>query len=717
MILGGFNNATMVGGAVSLRGKASATLAGCIFMRNQAGLHGGAVAVMEESSATFIGCTFLDNEALGGVGGAVAVGSSEAAAGEVVFQGCYFKRNEAFSGGDPELDPASRFGGALALVRSTSTVTINGSNFDSNTADAGAAIWAGTPVRVSSSQILTSFGDGIHIRNTEAVLDTIIVSENMNLVNFDAGAGLTCTGSSGKITATTSSFSDNGSGRMGGGALIQSGCSASFFGCTFEKNFAVMGAGVALGELNEEAAAPTDAGAVSFTKCIFRENNAAGVNDPNGELEIAGTKITIPVESGMGGGLAVFGASSPVRIEQCMFRKNEAFMGGGLFSADAIELTGEPSGFDENTAGFAWYTDAELKPTQMGGGALVMMTAAKRGGAVRINNSLFHRNIALGAFGGGLAVIGANIHFSGTTFIQNQVLGDSSQGGGLYVQSSNVTDDSNYLATDNNAMGAFLNVFLADEAIAVVDGGKATTNMRSCYQCSPCQICSVKSGRCQFPPKLEEWCKFTNSCNKDSCPFVTIGAAVFDESNFRSLSIDIDIPYTVSAEGSGTAIPCSAAFAAESLPTLGKGATCKLTSKASGTGRRRVLLGPTGNQLIVNLGADFTAGPGSTLQMLTSGLPSQYSGLSDSAIVQISQATVRRSVLESGLQIANGTLASAFTASTSTGAGAGAGAEAGVGFGTFRSGAFAGARAPQGLGSALLLILTTLLASLLATLL
>eukprot|EP00741_Cyanophora_paradoxa_P004080 tig00000767_g3962.t1 len=701
MILGGYNNVTGLGGAVSLRDKASAVFAGCIFSKNQAGMNGGAVAVLEESSANFVGCTFVDNEALDGVGGAVVVGSAASPAGEVSFHGCFFSRNEAFSGGDPQIDPARRYGGALAIVRSNSAVTINGTNFDANTADAGgactteisrqvivninvvfaAAVWAGSPVRISASQILNSFGDGLHISNTEADIDTVIVHGNVNLITLDAGAGLTCTGSSGKVTAKTSSFKDNGSGKM--------------------DNFAIMGAGVAVGDLDASevpaSSAPTDAGTVAFASCVFSGNIAGGVNDPEGALEIGGAKVSFPAESGMGGGLAVFGASSPVRIEQCVFRKNEAFMGGGLFSADSLDIVGEPSGFDENKAGFEWYSDAELIPTQMGGGALVMMTAGRRGGVVRINNSLFHRNTALGAFGGGLAVIGASVKFEGTFFIQNQVQGEGSQGGGLYVQGANVTESSDYVATANTAKGPFKNVFLADEAIAVAGGAGAVSssgaNMKSCYQ-----VCGVKSGRCQFPPKLEEWCNFTGSCDKESCPFVTIGAAAFDQTNFRSLTIDIDIPYTVSTDsGAGTTIPCSAAFTEETVKLLGKGAVCKLTRSAgSGSGRRRVLLGPTGNQLIINLGADFTAGPGATLQMLAAGMPAQYQ-LSDSAVVQ---ATVPRSVLQSSLQIANSTITSAYVSDQ----------RAFVSV----SGSFAGTRAPQGLCSALLLLFTALVASLLA---
>eukprot|EP00741_Cyanophora_paradoxa_P015391 tig00020878_g14856.t1 len=652
--------------------------------------------------------------ALRGAGGAIVVGSAQSSAGEVSFQGCYFTRNEAFSGGDPALDPQHRFGGALALVRANSVVTVNGTNFDSNTADAAGAIWVGTAARISSSQIGNSLGGGLHVSNAEVALDTVIVSDSFNLINADAGGGLTCTGSSAKLTVTTSSFSSNIAAKTGGAALIQSGCSASFYGTQFEKNGAIMGGGVAVGELDpsEASSAPTDAGSVSFTKCVFLENIAGGV-DPSDPVEIGGQKLDLPTESSMGGGLAVFGASSPVRIEQCVFRKNEAFMGGGLFSADAIDITGETSGFDENTAGFSWYKDADLEPTQIGGGALIMMTAGRRGGVVRINKSLFFRNSALGAFGGGIAVIGASIKFEGTLFIQNQVKGDSSQGGGLYVQASNVTEGSDYIATSNAADGIFKNVFLADEAIAVVDAESgaqpSSANMKSCYQCTPCQICGVKTGRCQFPPNLEEWCKFTNSCNKESCPFVTIGAATFDQRDFTSISIEIDIPYTINSDGTtSSTIPCSSAIAAETLPLLGRGVTCKLTgskSSGSGAGRRRTLLGPTGNQLVVNLGAGFTVAPGSTLYMLTGGMPSQYAGLSDAAIVQIGQVTLSRSVVESNLQIANGTITAAFTSTSDQGGFLGRGS----------SGARWAARASQGLGHALLLLLVTLAATLLAT--
>eukprot|EP00741_Cyanophora_paradoxa_P023279 tig00000254_g22486.t1 len=662
------------GGAVSLLDGASAAFLFCTFSKNKAKTHGGAVVVLGESSAIFGNSTFFHNEALEGGGGAVSVGAdSEAkmAAGEVSFSGCSFLENAAglamadaavYTAQAPNLnrlsqgtstvdfskyDPAHRVGGAIAVVKSSATVTIVGTTFRRNMADSGGAIWAGSPVAVSKCLITSSIGDGLAVVNAAASVEATLISDNGNIFNVakNSGGGLTCLGSNAKLTVSLTMFEENAAYFAGGGALVAQGCTASFESSSFMFNGAMVGGAVSVGLPGGIIA--NDGGGVQLRQCLINFNSAGDI-----DMRALGQ----PGGVGQGGGIAVMGTNTPVVVEECVLNGNQAFGGGGIYAADSITLAGGKNVIFNNTAGFLW-----------------------------------------GTYGGGLALIKGTTKLDDTVIIQNEVGMADGQGAGFFVGlDARVADGSKYRATANagsgvvrptaasssssadpaadvDARGAarvaqFKNVFFAAQAKAIVEAFRTggpdaaaaiAASATSCYKCSPCQVCGVETGRCQFPADIDSWCKYIGSCNPETCEFVSIGAA--------KLNLELDVEYTLPS-GAGS-IPCSAIFTADTISLLGASPKCSIAAPASKSNRGLLQTSPA---LVVDLGQGFNIQPGSSLELLTGNLPAQYSGLSNSAIIQISQAAKPVSALEQSLRSAGGNITgSSFASSSGTTAGAG----------------------------------------------
>eukprot|EP00741_Cyanophora_paradoxa_P023208 tig00021572_g22416.t1 len=565
------------GGAVALFAGASAAFENCIFVQNDARRGGGAVAVLDGSEARFEGCVFSSNSAP--IGGAVLVSGARAAS----FLRTGFQRNAAVPPPEMEDDTISAsiamtspaavekwLGGAVAVQSATEAVRFDVAIFEGNAAHFGAAISAASRVVVTRSQVSGSNGGAVWVRSTEARLELTAFSGNENVMPLAAGA-VACSGAGASLSVFASTFDDNW-GVYGGAARVFDGCRANTSLSAFSRNVALAGSGGAV--MVGQAADPGSAVAstwASFDQVEFREN-VAGFQDEGQAAEFEADPTL-----GSGGALALLAPlDGAVPISGCLFAKNRAALGGGLFANASVRIDGDTI-FFSNEAGFPWFDAHAQREVQIGGGALLAFAAAPN----HVGGALFALNKAHGAFGGGLAMLGGSLEIRGPRFLSNAVLGPDSQGGGIFAQNTIFLGDPRFVAAGNSAEGTFQNVYLlgsgGSSGAANGTASGAAGVVKSCASCSACQACEPATGRCKFPADFEAWCEAIGGCSPETCPFVSAGTARFDETDgLRSIRVELDAGPGAGA-GAGAASAnvngsCASFFVPDTLRILGEGA-------------------------------------------------------------------------------------------------------------------------------------------------
>eukprot|EP00741_Cyanophora_paradoxa_P023211 tig00021572_g22419.t1 len=361
------------GGAVALFAGASAAFENCIFVQNDARRGGGAVAVLDGSEARFEGCVFSSNSAPIAAPFWCPAPARRPSCGRV-------SRNAAVPPPEMEDDTISAsiamtspaavekwLGGAVAVQSATEAVRFDVAIFEGNAAHFGAAISAASRVVVTRSQVSGSNGGAVWVRSTEARLELTAFSGNENVMPLAAGA-VACSGAGASLSVFASTFDDN-------------------WGCT-----------------------------------------AARLGSSTGNVALAGQAAEFEADPtlGSGGALALLAPlDGAVPISGCLFAKNRAALGGGLFANASVRIDGDTI-FFSNEAGFPWFDAHAQREVQIGGGALLAFAAAPN----HVGGALFALNKAHGAFGGGLAMLGGSLEIRGPRFLSNAVLGPDSQGGG-----------------------------------------------------------------------------------------------------------------------------------------------------------------------------------------------------------------------------------------------------------------------------------------------
>jgi len=290
------SNSAYSGGAVQLQDSSTASFSACSFTDNEAQIQGGALHVTDESEASCDGCSFDGNEAEegGGVsvndysswtdsdglyesntasaddGGAIQVtdyGAIELSAasfngneaqsggalslynpdGDVVVDSCSFESNVATTGN----------GGAIAVTRRTD-LYINDSSFDINEASVGSggAISFGPATDGYTLEIADCSFEGNNANDEGGALhsdgaSSLSVLDTALLTNSANGGGAIYLEDSEDITLRRNLLHEN-SAVDSGGAVLQtgSGSTTELTNCIFSENIAVLGAGLALTDLD-----------------------------------------------------------------------------------------------------------------------------------------------------------------------------------------------------------------------------------------------------------------------------------------------------------------------------------------------------------------------------------------------------------------------------------------------------------------------------------
>eukprot|EP00741_Cyanophora_paradoxa_P008214 tig00000025_g7949.t1 len=329
-------------------------------------------------------------------------------------------------------------------------------------------------------------------------------------------------------------------------------------------------------------------------------------------------------------------------------------MGGGIFATSKIEITGR-SYFEGNVAGFEWHKNSS---SQVGGAVLL---GAGSSGSNVTRDVQFVRNVALGGFGGGLALVGAGeVAMHGPVVVQNSVEGRNGQGGGLSVHNTRLAAGSTFRATANQALGMFKNVFLADKLADLKANGSLASSV-GCASCSPCQLCNPDSGKCEFPSAsdLVDWCKFIGVCNNQTCPWVAVGSAKFTP-DMRGLSVTFDVDMAIGS----SSVECASLLDANSTALLGSAPRCSIQQAPAASSSRHLAGATASSTLIIQLGPGYTVEPGSPLYFQQSALSATYQPLTGAGLVEVQQTGQTQDALRAALSAAR---------SGSAGAGAGAG--------------------------------------------
>lgn len=185
--------------------------------------------------------------------------------------------------------------------------------------------------------------------------------------NFYASAGSGGGGgaltSEGDLIVTNSLIANNGSNRGGGAIRVGSG-TAEFVGTRFVENEAELEDGISNSGLG--AAIMVYDGTVHVKDCEFT-GNTAGAD---------------------GGAIHLRNSGSTLHIEGSVFRQNDAYNGGAVFTRNNTELTITSSTFDSNTATqggalVSFSNDAMITDTDF-----LDNTALESGGAIRAHQSM-----------------------------------------------------------------------------------------------------------------------------------------------------------------------------------------------------------------------------------------------------------------------------------------------------------------------------------------
>jgi len=415
-----YNSASTGGGGISLEHGAELIVNNSIFTSNHSGRRGGGIfkdAGSDRLPTTITDTTFQDNTADWG-GGGVFIWRTP-----LTITGSHFINNHAneLGGGlgyennstETVLISNTTFEENIALWNgggihfSGELMTINNGTFQGNQAEKGAGIHNGPP------------GDTRYITHPDSEIILTGSTLQKNIASKDGGGVF----NEEIMTCGESNFVRNESFTLGGG--IHNTGVIEVLGCTFDENTT----GFDGGGINNYNIAEIRAS--TFTNNT--STRGGGFTSIGGDAVISDSTFMFNSASDHGGAIFNFGAipgSSPMDIEKCEIKGNEAPIGGGIASSmgDTTISDSNISGNKASNKGGGIYNDGIMS---VEGSTLSGNESATTGGGIHntedinVLDSTFQGNIALADGGGFYADSDATI--TGSTFVGNEAL----RGGGL----------------------------------------------------------------------------------------------------------------------------------------------------------------------------------------------------------------------------------------------------------------------------------------------
>ena len=359
------------------------------------------------------------------------------------------------------LSNSTRVGGALIVT--SSTVSISGSHFESNTAEVGGAIFSelGSNINISNCTFVNNSATGCSDDSCHGgalFIDsgcTVIAHSSIfmnNTASFGGGAIALFQGTF--SDATLNVFSSNrfdNSGRYGGVMYASYSSSITVGNSSFDNNEAGNGGGV----MSAYSGSSITVGDSSF------DNNVAGYN---GGVMYASYSSSITVgnssfdnnEARRDGGVMYAYNSSSITVGNSSFDNNEAGRDGGvMYAYDSSSITVGNSCFDNNEAGY-------------NGGVIY----ASYNSSITVGNSSFDNNEA-GRDGGVMyAYNSSSITVGNSSFDNNEAGRD---GGVMYAyDSSSITVGNSCF--DNNEAGYNGGVIYASYNSSITVGNSSFDN-------------------------------------------------------------------------------------------------------------------------------------------------------------------------------------------------------------------------------------------------
>ena len=448
-----YNSSTGSGGAIFVMpalnskdvvtGHATITINGCTFDHNSSGTEGGAIYARETIALTISSTTFSYNSSTT-TGGAI---SSHGAV--VSITGGSFSNNSAVSNG-----------GALYLSYISSgsydsDFTINGTLFESNSANYGGAIYMTSKVQYQGRCELTSCtfdgnqsstsGGAISTSSSTLVIDGTSNNKSSFSNNLSTnGSGAAIYSTSSNVSIDYCEFNENISPKSGGAIYASSCDNISINHSSFDENEA----GITGGAIYATGSS------ISVSNSEFNSN----VSDANGgAVYLTNSSITLTTVSfignsstnGNGGALAEH-TSSSIIINGVTAYDNTAVNGYGGFAYVKNSTLSTANNTSKSYIGMM-VDSVEHGNTALSGGAISLSGAS--GQSINFTNVDFNYNIATDGNGGAIILEDsstatlASCSFTGNT--------SSSSGGAIYLAEgtdltiTNCVFNSNTITADN----------------------------------------------------------------------------------------------------------------------------------------------------------------------------------------------------------------------------------------------------------------------------
>jgi len=264
--------------------------------------------------------------------------------------------------------------------------------------------------RETATTVMNGSGCGILIdgTGTTVTMNNVTVKNNDTGVSGSSGAGLTLAGTSSNLSVNNCRIEGNISGSNSAGGLYLSASPGTFTA----KNTVIDGnIGQGVGGVFISSAVT-----VTFSNCLFNNNQAAGAGNSSG---------------------AVYAASAIPNFNSCTFTNNTAANFGGAMRIGGANITN-----------CTFYNNSALQ-----GGAISRGTGSA-GNALYIVNSTFYGNSATGASPAGAGL--ANSSTTALIHMVNTVLSNSAAGSDVYLNTATTlsTNQKNYVGTASFTTGS-----------------------------------------------------------------------------------------------------------------------------------------------------------------------------------------------------------------------------------------------------------------------
>jgi parallel beta-helix repeat protein len=242
------------------------------------------------------------------------------------------------------------------------------------------------------------------------------------------------------------------SGKGGAVWLRDGGTAITVFNCRFENNDAGIGGAIQIGNGGKATVLNSQ---FNGNKGVSANNGfSAGAiaNDGSGEMVIKNSQFTNNI--GFNGG-AIYSLLSPLTVENCLFRNNEAIgEGGGAIFTDGGNAVG-PGGTVGGTIAVrgSWFEGNKAK----GEGGALFLYGYQPDKIILEDSTVINNSVAKGTqgFGNGVARGGglrsnSDLTIRNVTFANNTAEG---QGGGIWIDGDSPTNIYNSTFSGNRVLG------------------------------------------------------------------------------------------------------------------------------------------------------------------------------------------------------------------------------------------------------------------------